>query len=109
MRRRIVRGMTDGVAGYERLGGDRHRHAGGLIHAHPHRGPHGHEDDHAIGEHAHRHGLIDESITRSRKGVRVVALSLAVLMATAALQVAIFLSTSSVALLADLITTSAMR
>lgn len=53
--------------------------------------------------HAHSHGLVDESITRSREGVRVVGLSLTVLLATAALQVAVFVATGSVALLADLI------
>ena len=62
-------------------------------------GPHGH------GEHgdAHSHGLVDPSIQRSRAGVRSVSVSLAVLGATAALQAAIYVSTGSVALLADLI------
>jgi cation diffusion facilitator family transporter len=92
--------MTKGTVGYELLGGDRHRHAGGLIHAHPHPGPHEHGQSH---DHGHSHGLIRESITRSRAGVRVVALSLFVLMVTTAIQVVIFISTSSVALLADLI------
>jgi cation diffusion facilitator family transporter len=54
-------------------------------------------------DHGHSHGLIDESIARSRDGVKVVAVSLGVLMVTAALQAIVFLSTSSVALLADLI------
>jgi cation diffusion facilitator family transporter len=53
--------------------------------------------------HGHSHGLIDPSITRSRDGVRTVAASLAVLMLTALVQVVIFTTTGSVALLADLI------
>jgi cation diffusion facilitator family transporter len=51
----------------------------------------------------HSHGLVDPSITRSREGLRVVAVSLAVLTATALIQVAIYVATDSVALLADLI------
>jgi len=59
---------------------------------------------HAHGHgHGHSHGLIDRSITRSRRGMRTVAVSLAVLLATAAAQAAVFYTTSSVALLADLI------
>lgn len=54
-------------------------------------------------EHGHTHGLVDASIKRSREGLRAVALSLAILLATALLQALIYLSTSSVALLADLI------
>jgi cation diffusion facilitator family transporter len=54
-------------------------------------------------EHGHAHGLVDRSIVRSRAGVCAVLLSLAVLTAAAAAQVAIFVLTDSVALLADLI------
>ena len=53
--------------------------------------------------HGHSHGLVDGSITRSREGVRAVSVSLAVLLVTALLQVMVFVATSSVALLADLI------
>lgn len=53
--------------------------------------------------HDHRHGLVDRSIVRSRAGVRAVAISLAVLAATAAAQAAVFVLSDSVALLADLI------
>jgi cation diffusion facilitator family transporter len=58
-----------------------------------------------VDAHAHRHGhgLIDPSIKRSRAGIRAVGRSLAVLIATAAVQTAIYLATSSIALLADLI------
>jgi cation diffusion facilitator family transporter len=59
---------------------------------------HGH--DHA---HDHTHGLIDRSILRSREGVRTVAVSLAILGATAVLQAFVFVISASVALLADLI------
>jgi cation diffusion facilitator family transporter len=53
--------------------------------------------------HGHSHGLVDRSITRSREGVRAVALALVVLTVTAALQVAVFVASGSIALLADLI------
>ena len=53
--------------------------------------------------HGHSHGLVDRSITRSRAGLRAVGISLAVLLATALAQAAIFVATGSVALLADLI------
>jgi cation diffusion facilitator family transporter len=89
--------------GYQALGGERHRH-GGTIHSHPHRGPHSHEGHrHHHHDHGHSHGLIDPSIKRSRAGLRAVGLSLAVLGLTALAQVAIYVATGSVALLADLI------
>jgi cation diffusion facilitator family transporter len=53
--------------------------------------------------HGHSHGLVDASIKRSREGIRAVALSLAVLGATALVQTLIFVASGSVALLADLI------
>ena len=56
-----------------------------------------------MGGHGHSHGLVDRSIMRSRAGLRAVALSLAILGVTALVQVAIFVVTGSVALLADLI------
>jgi len=59
-------------------------------------------DVHAPG-HRHCHGSIDPSIKRSRAGIRAVGQSLAVLLATAGLQAAIYVATSSIALLADLI------
>ena len=102
----------------------RHRH-GPWRHAHPYTGEHRHvrlglrksvtevatpahehaheaEHDHSHA-HGHSHGLVDRSIVRSREGVKAVALSLAVLGLTALAQLAIFLLTSSVALLADLV------
>lgn len=51
----------------------------------------------------HGHGLIDRSIVRSRAGVKAVSISLAVLAASAAAQLAVFALSGSVALLADLI------
>ena len=57
----------------------------------------------SVGAHGHSHGRIDRSTIRSRAGLRTVAISLGVLLATALVQTAIFLSTGSVALLADLI------
>jgi cation diffusion facilitator family transporter len=90
------------------LGGDRHRH-GDLEHTHPHSGPHRHtgaghqHHDHAHAEDGHSHGLVHDSIKRSREGIRAVAVSLAVLGATAIAQTLIFVVSGSVALLADLI------
>jgi cation diffusion facilitator family transporter len=91
--------MTDGAT-FEELGGNRHRH-GDVVHAHHHHGPHAHAggDD----GHGHTHGLVDPSIKRSREGLVAVGLSLAVLGATASVQLAIYLASGSVALLADLI------
>lgn len=59
-----------------------------------------HSHSHA---HGHSHGLVDASIKRSREGLRVVGVSLAVLGATALAQAAVYIATGSVALLADLV------
>jgi cation diffusion facilitator family transporter len=53
--------------------------------------------------HEHSHGLVADSIKRSREGVRAVLISLAVLGVAALVQTLIFVSSGSVALLADLI------
>ena len=66
--------------------------------AHSH--PHAHEQGHG---HGHSHGRVDRSIVRSREGVKAVAFSLAILGLTALAQLAIFVLTGSVALLADLV------
>jgi divalent metal cation (Fe/Co/Zn/Cd) transporter len=97
-----------------------HRH-GRRVHDHPYTGVHRHlrlvqrsqpaePDAHQHGpehvhhgEHGHSHGLVDRSIVRSRAGVKAVSVSLAVLGVAAAIQVAIFVMSGSVALLADLI------
>jgi cation diffusion facilitator family transporter len=63
--------------------------------------PHAHA--HSSGGHGHSHGLVDESIKRSRAGVRAVLLALAVLGLAAGAQTVIFIASGSVALLADLI------
>jgi cation diffusion facilitator family transporter len=77
-----------------------HTHA----HDHPAAG-HGrtHSRHHHGEEHGHSHGLVDRSIVRSHEGVKAVSISLAVLGLAAVAQVAIFLLSGSVALLADLI------
>jgi cation diffusion facilitator family transporter len=54
-------------------------------------------------DHGHSHGLIDESVKRSREGLKAVGLSLAVLGLTALAQLMIFIASGSIALLADLI------
>ena len=92
------------ISAYAPIDGQRHRH-GDRRHAHRHRGP-PHEPpgggcEHA--QHGHSHGLVDESIRRSRAGLRAVVVSLVVLGGTAAVQAAIFVASGSVALLADLI------
>jgi cation diffusion facilitator family transporter len=53
--------------------------------------------------HGHSHGLVDDSIKRSRDGIRAVSLSLAVLGLTAIAQTIVFIASGSIALLADLI------
>ncbi len=103
--------MSGQTLAYEHLGGDRHRHGNGLSHSHHHDGPHTHEQEqHSHGHehdrhggHGHSHGLVDESIKRSREGLKAVGLSLVVLGFAALAQVAIFIASGSVALLADLI------
>jgi cation diffusion facilitator family transporter len=99
-----------------------HRH-GPWTHQHHHHGPHRHlrypvrshtdadhthrdehEHEHSDnGGHGHTHGRVDPSIVRSREGVRAVGWSLGILGLTAALQAIVFLTSRSVALLADLI------
>ncbi|QEC48242.1 cation diffusion facilitator family transporter [Baekduia soli] len=61
-----------------------------------------HDGGHEHG-HGHSHGLVDESIKRSRDGIRAVTVALIVLGLTAAAQIAVFVMSGSVALLADLI------
>ena len=55
------------------------------------------------GAHTHRHGLVHESVKRSREGLRAVGLALGILGLTALAQLGVFIVTDSVALLADLI------
>jgi cation diffusion facilitator family transporter len=62
-----------------------------------------HSERHEHSGHGHSHGLVDESIKRSREGVRAVALALGILAGTAAVQALVFALTDSLALLADLI------
>jgi cation diffusion facilitator family transporter len=76
--------------------------ASGRSHAHV-GGGHTHEDAHSHEGHAHAHGLVDRSIVRSHAGVKAVSISLVVLAAAALVQVAIFVVSGSVALLADLV------
>jgi cation diffusion facilitator family transporter len=91
-----------------------HRH-GRHVHDHTHTGPHRHfrlglrrsapvAHEHTHGHaHGHSHGLVDRSIVRSREGVKAVAISLGILGVAALAQLAIFVVSDSVALLADLI------
>ena len=78
-----------------------HGHHPGGPHDHP-GGPHD-AHDHHHGPHGHSHGLVDESIKRSREGIRAVSLSLLVLGLAAIAQTVVFLASGSIALLADLI------
>jgi cation diffusion facilitator family transporter len=77
-----------------------HGHDDGHHDGHAH-GPHHHDHDHGHG--GHTHGLVHESIKRSREGLRAVGLALVVLGVTAVVQLAVFVASGSVALLADLI------
>src|SRR5215203_5509706 len=61
---------------------------------------HDHDHHHA---HGHSHGLVDRSIMRSKAGLRATGLALLVLGVTAALQAIVYVSSGSIALLADLI------
>ena len=83
-----------------------HRHAeGARLHRHvllPFRSAPVAADRHDH-DHGHSHGLVDRSIVRSRAGVRAVLISLAVLAVAAGVQIAIFVLSGSVALLADLV------
>ncbi|MDB5238593.1 MAG: rane protein of unknown function [Candidatus Kaiserbacteria bacterium] len=72
-------------------------------HEHDHDHNHGHHDHDTHSEHGHSHGLVDESIIRSKEGVKAVSISLAVLLAASLIQVGIFSITNSVSLLADVI------
>jgi len=67
--------------------------------------PHGHErgDGQRVDDVGHSHGLVPDSIKRSREGVRAVLISLGVLGVAAIAQTVIFALSGSVALLADLI------
>jgi cation diffusion facilitator family transporter len=67
--------------------------------------PSGHDyhQAHSFDGHGHSHGLVDPSIKRSREGLQVVGISLALLAITAGAQAAIYIATNSIALLADLI------
>jgi cation diffusion facilitator family transporter len=85
---------------------DAHGHAGPGDHdSHAHDRHHGHRSHAHDGhhDHGHSHGLVDDSIKRSREGVRAVLISLGVLGAAAIAQTIIFALSGSVALLADLI------
>ena len=85
-----------------------HRH-GHHVHSHASTGPHRHllrprrSRPVPARSHGHSHGLVDDSIKRSREGVRAVALALLVLGVAALAQAILFLASGSVALLADLI------
>ncbi len=75
-----------------------------MEHTHEHEhDEHEEHEEHDDGGHGHSHGLIDDSIKRSREGIRAVSLSLAVLGVAAILQLLIFIASGSIALLADLI------
>jgi cation diffusion facilitator family transporter len=97
-----------------------HRH-GRRVHTHPYARAHRHlwliqqsepvepgahelqPEHHRHREQGHSHGLVDRSVLRSREGIKAVALSLGVLTTAAVAQVAVFVLSGSVALLADLI------
>src|SRR3954453_15025847 len=61
-----------------------------------------HQHAHAHG-HGHSHGLVDDSIKRSREGLRAVGVALLVLGLTAGARLLVYIVSGSIALLADLI------
>jgi cation diffusion facilitator family transporter len=76
----------------------------GPVHAHSRGHDDAHTDhDYSHAGHGHSHGLVDDSIKRSREGIRAVSLSLGVLGLAAIAQTLVFLASGSIALLADLI------
>ncbi len=77
----------------------RHGHSGG----HGSTGKENREPAGSGGPHGHSHGAIDRVVLTSGRGIRATKISLAVLMATGALQVVVLVFTGSVALLADTI------
>jgi len=77
-----------------------HDHSPATRHEHDHHDDQGPPTSHG---HGHTHGLVDPSIVRSRAGVKAVALSLAVLLATSVAQFLVFRVSGSVALLTDVI------
>jgi len=73
-------------------------------HPHPAEGDaHAVAGQHEHGDSGHAHGLVHDSIKRSREGIRAVLIALAVLGVAAGVQTLIFALSGSVALLADLI------
>jgi cation diffusion facilitator family transporter len=98
MSRRDVMGMSLRVTKMDRIRVFPQRGRG--------RGETPHEDDRDRDDphrHGHSHGLVDDSIKRSREGIRAVLLSLLVLGLAAVAQTVVFVASGSIALLADLI------
>src|SRR3954463_2596748 len=96
--------VTDDTGGHEASHDHDHDHADhGHDHDHSNDHEHDHGHGHSHGEHGHSHGLVDRSILRSHGGLKAVGWSLAILGLAAVAQLLIFVLTSSVALLADLI------
>src|SRR5690349_13589121 len=92
---------TQGSSSHAHDHGD---HDHGIDHAHEHAShAHGEPHRHSHGDHGHSHGLVHDSIKRSRAGIRAVLISLGVLGVAAVAQTLIFALSGSVALLADLI------
>lgn len=77
-----------------------HNHHGHHSHDHEHHHHHEHSHD---GSPGHTHGLVDETIVRSKEGVKAVSLSFTVLFFAALLQLIIFTMSGSIALLTDVI------
>src|SRR5947207_3341496 len=71
---------------------------------HDHSDEHTHDHKHSHDEaHSHTHGVIDPSITTSKRGIWAIKWSFAGLMITAIIQIAVVFYSGSVALLADTI------
>jgi cation diffusion facilitator family transporter len=85
---------TEQVGGSRPTAGHDHRDEAGHV---------PHADAGTPDDHGHSHGLVHDSIKRSREGIRAVLISLAVLGLAAVAQTVVFALSGSVALLADLI------
>ncbi|HEV2060991.1 MAG TPA: cation diffusion facilitator family transporter [Solirubrobacteraceae bacterium] len=95
--------MADDLLTHDDADAHRHDERHDHSHAHDHDHSHAHDHGHSHSHGGHSHGLVHESIKRSREGLHAVGLALLVLGATAVLQLLVFVASGSVALLADLI------
>src|SRR5262245_23383404 len=90
------------ATGWRRLSGDRNPAKAGVRYRsmHPHDD---HAHDHDDSSHSHKHGIIDATISTTKRGIWALKWSFSGLLITSVLQLVIVTCTGSVALLADTI------